>query len=218
MKFMKNKKIGFTLIELLVVISIIGILMGLLVSQLGGILGSSENTKMQAVMRSWVIQLNEYKNYYGYYPPFLYQSSEGSPIMLNDPVDNQGRFFYSLKGKEKTESGWNDGDAYEIENKDKKEFHSFSEDEFDADGNLLGINSLRILVDHDRDGMIEMESDVVDDILNSLSPDYDKEEMNLIRSRIDQFSVINEEVAFYILNDNSGVSNVFSWNIDKYFE
>ena len=218
MKFMKNKKIGFTLIELLVVISIIGILMGLLVSQLGGILGSSENTKMQAVMRSWVIQLNEYKNYYGYYPPFLYQSSEGSPIMLNDPVDNQGRFFYSLKGKEKTESGWNDGDAYEIENKDKKEFHSFSEDEFDADGNLLGINSLRILVDHDRDGMIEMESDVVDDILNSLSQDYDKEEMNLIRSRIDQFSVINEEIAFYILNDNSGVSNVFSWNIDKYFE
>lgn len=218
MKFMKNKKIGFTLIELLVVISIIGILMGLLVSQLGGILGSSENTKMQAVMRSWVIQLNEYKNYYGYYPPFLYQSSEGSPIMLNDPVDNQGRFFYSLKGKEKTESGWNDGDSYEIENKDKKEFHSFSEDEFDADGNLLGINSLRILVDHDRDGMIEMESDVVDDILNSLSPDYDKEEMNLIRSRIDQFSVINEEIAFYILNDNSGVSNVFSWNIDKYFE
>ena len=215
---MKNKKIGFTLIELLVVISIIGILMGLLVSQLGGILGSSENTKMQAVMRSWVIQLNEYKNYYGYYPPFLYQSSEGSPIMLNDPVDNQGRFFYSLKGKEKTESGWNDGDSYEIENKDKKEFHSFSEDEFDADGNLLGINSLRILVDHDRDGMIEMESDVVDDILNSLSPDYDKEEMNLIRSRIDQFSVINEEIAFYILNDNSGVSNVFSWNIDKFFE
>ena len=218
MKFMKNKKIGFTLIELLVVISIIGILMGLLVSQLGGILGSSENTKMQAVMRSWVIQLNEYKNYYGYYPPFLYQSSEGSPIMLNDPVDNQGRFLYSLKGKEKTDSGWNDGDSYEIENKDKKEFHSFSEDEFDADGNLLGINSLRILVDHDRDGMIEMESDVVDDILNSLSPDYDKEEMNLIRSRIDQFSVINEEIAFYILNDNSGVSNVFSWNIDKYFE
>ena len=218
MKFMKNKKIGFTLIELLVVISIIGILMGLLVSQLGGILGSSENTKMQAVMRSWVIQLNEYKNYYGYYPPFLYQSSEGSPIMLNDPVDNQGRFLYSLKGKEKTERGWNDGDSYEIENKDKKEFHSFSEDEFDADGNLLGINSLRILVDHDRDGMIEMESDVVDDILNSLSPDYDKEEMNLIRSRIDQFSVINEEIAFYILNDNSGVSNVFSWNIDKYFE
>ena len=218
MKFMKNKKIGFTLIELLVVISIIGILMGLLVSQLGGILGSSENTKMQAVMRSWVIQLNEYKNYYGYYPPFLYQSSEGSPIMLNDPVDNQGRFFYSLKGKEKTESGWNDGDSYEIENKDKKEFHSFSEDEFDADGNLLGINSLRILVDHDRDGMIEMESDVVDDILNSLSPDYDKEEMNLIRSRIDQFSVIIEEIALSILNDNIVLSYVFSLNIDTNFE
>ncbi|MEK9772152.1 MAG: type II secretion system protein, partial [Opitutae bacterium] len=133
---MKNKKIGFTLIELLVVISIIGILMGLLISQLGGVLGSSEKTKMQAVMRSWIIQLKEYKSYYGYYPPFLYQSSEGSPIKLNEPEDNQARFFYSLKGKQKTTNGWDDSDTYENENKDKKEFHSFSEDDFDADGNL----------------------------------------------------------------------------------
>jgi len=42
---MNKNKHGFTLIELLVVISIIGILMGLLISQLGGILGSSEKTK-----------------------------------------------------------------------------------------------------------------------------------------------------------------------------
>ena len=64
-----NQRNAFTLIELLVVISIIGILMGLLISQLGGILGSSEKTKMQAIMRTWIIQLNEYKSHYGYYPP-----------------------------------------------------------------------------------------------------------------------------------------------------
>lgn len=218
-KLMKNKKIGFTLIELLVVISIIGILMGLLISQLGGVLGSSEKTKMQAVMRSWIIQLKEYKSYYGYYPPFLYQSSEGSPIKLNEPEDNQARFFYSLKGKQKTTNGWDDSDTYENENKDKKEFHSFSEDDFDADGNLLGSNSLRILVDHDRDGIIQMESDVVDDILASLSSDYGKDELNFKQSRKEVLSTINDEIAFYILTDTkTGLSNVFSWDFEKYFE
>ena len=74
---MNIKKNGFTLIELLVVISIIGILMGLLISQLGGVLGSSENTKMQAVLRSWVIQCKEYKNHYGYFPPLCTNWKKG---------------------------------------------------------------------------------------------------------------------------------------------
>ena len=74
---MNIKKNGFTLIELLVVISIIGILMGLLISQLGGFLGSSENTKMQAVLRSWIIQCKEYKNHYGYYPPLCTKRKKG---------------------------------------------------------------------------------------------------------------------------------------------
>lgn len=216
---MKNKNKGFTLIELLVVISIIGILMGLLISQLGGILGSSENTKMQSVMRSWIIQLNEYKAHYGYYPPFLYNSTEGTPLMLNEPAENQDRFFYSLKGKEKTDAGWSDGDTYLVENKDKKEFHSFGEDELDGDGNLLGSKSLKILVDHDMDGVITLDSDAVEQILTSLALDYDEEEMNLIVSRREQFGVINEGIAFYILNDNIlGLSNVFSWNVEKYFD
>ena len=213
---MKNKKNGFTLIELLVVISIIGILMGLLISQLGGILGSSDNTKMQAILRSWIIQCNEYKSFYGYYPPFMYQAEEGIPISLNEPVDNQERFFYALKGSEKTEFGWGE---FPEENKDKKEFHSFSDDEYDADQNLIGFESIKILVDHDRDGMIKVDGSVMEEILNSLAPMYDEDEVELAESRIGQMSVINESIAFYILNDNGlGISNVFSWNIEKYFD
>ena len=213
---MNIKKNGFTLIELLVVISIIGILMGLLISQLGGVLGSSENTKMQAVLRSWIIQSKEYKNHYGYFPPFMYQLEEGTPISLNDPLDNQEKFFYALKGSERSEAGWGE---FLDENKEKKEFHTFTEDEFDADGNLVGFESVRILVDYDRDGMIKLGSDVVDEILASLTPEYDEDEMVLVQSRIEQFSVINEEIAFFILSDEiSGVSNVYSWNLEKYFD
>ena len=213
---MNIKKNGFTLIELLVVISIIGILMGLLISQLGGVLGSSENTKMQAVLRSWIIQSKEYKNHYGYFPPFMYQLEEGTPISLNDPLDNQEKFFYALKGSERSEEGWGE---FLDENKEKKEFHTFTEDEFDADGNLVGFESVRILVDYDRDGMIKLGSDVVDEILASLTPDYDEDEISLVKSRIEQFSVINEEIAFFILSDEiSGVSNVYSWNLEKYFD
>ena len=213
---MKNKKDGFTLIELLVVISIIGILMGLLISQLGGVLGTSENTKMQAIMRSWIVQLKEYHAYYGYYPPFMYEATEGTPILLNEPGDNQQRLYYSLTGKENIQGDW---EVFENENRDEKEFHTFSDDEFDADGDLVGYASMNILVDYDRDGKIKLESDTVDKILASLSADYDDEEMSLVQLRKEQFSIINEEIAFYILADTkTGLSNIFSWNIEKYFE
>ena len=42
--------------------------MGLLISQLGGVLGSSENTKMQAVLRSWVISAKSTKTIMGISP------------------------------------------------------------------------------------------------------------------------------------------------------
>ena len=150
---MKKKKNGFTLIELLVVISIFGILMGLVVSQLGGVLGTSEKTKMQSIMRTWVIKLKQYKTHYGYYPPFLYESGEGVATMLNDPQIIKKIFIFT-KGKEKSESGWSDGNSFEDENRDFKEFHSFSDDEFDADGNLIAYQSIRVLLDHDGDGAI----------------------------------------------------------------
>jgi len=211
----KNKK-GFTLIELLVVISIIGILMGLLISQLGGILGSSEKTKMQAIMRTWIIQLNEYKSHYGYYPPFLYEGEEGTPILLSDG-ENQNKFMYSLKGKVKTDTGWGDSESLSDENKDQKEFHAFSEDEFDGDGNLISLDSLRILVDFNGDGTIEIGEDVKGQIISSLSLDYNDDEMSLIENN--GVPNINESIALYILTDEKlGISNVYSWNIEKYFD
>ena len=213
---MNKNKHGFTLIELLVVISIIGILMGLLISQLGGILGSSEKTKMQAIMRTWIIQLNEYKSHYGYYPPFLYEGEEGTPILLSDG-ENQDKFMYSLKGKVKTETGWGDSESLSDENKDQKEFHAFSEDEFDGDGNLISLNSLKILVDFNGDGTIEIGEDVKGEIISSLSLDYNEEEMSLIENN--GVPNINESIVLYILTDEKlGISNIYSWNIEKYFD
>ena len=213
---MNKNKHGFTLIELLVVISIIGILMGLLISQLGGILGSSEKTKMQAIMRTWIIQLNEYKSHYGYYPPFLYEGEEGIPTLLSDG-DNQDKFIYSLWGKVKTETGWGDSEKLSDENKDKKVFHSFSEDEFDGDGNLIALESLRILVDFNGDGTIEIGEDIIGQIFTSLSTDFNDEEMMELDAKVLQN--INESIAFYILTDQElGISNIYSWNIEKYFD
>jgi len=213
---MNKNKHGFTLIELLVVISIIGILMGLLISQLGGILGSSEKTKMQAIMRTWIIQLNEYKSHYGYYPPFLYEGEEGTPILLSEG-ENQDKFMYSLKGKVKTETGWGDSESLSDENKDQKEFHAFSEDEFDGDGNLISLNSLKILVDFNGDGTIEIGEDVKGEIISSLSLDYNDDEMSLIENN--GVPNINESIVLYILTDEKlGISNIYSWNIEKYFD
>jgi len=213
---MNKNKHGFTLIELLVVISIIGILMGLLISQLGGILGSSEKTKMQAIMRTWIVQLNEYKSHYGYYPPFLYEGEEGTPVLLSDG-ENQDKFMYSLKGKVKTDTGWGDSESLSDENKDKKEFHAFSEDEFDGEGNLISLDSLRILVDFNGDGTIEVGEDVKGQIISSLSSDYNDDEMSLIENN--GVPNINESIALYILTDEKlGISNIYSWNIEKYFD
>jgi prepilin-type N-terminal cleavage/methylation domain-containing protein len=213
---MNKNKHGFTLIELLVVISIIGILMGLLISQLGGILGSSEKTKMQAIMRTWIIQLNEYKSHYGYYPPFLYEGEEGTPILLSEG-DNKDKFIYSLKGKIKTAKGWGESEKLSNENNDQKEFHTFSEDEFDGDGNLISFESLRILVDFNGDGSIELGEDVSGQIFTSLSTDFNEEEMMKLDDKVLQN--INESIAFYILTDQKlGISNIYSWNIEKYFD
>jgi len=214
---MKKKKNAFTLIELLVVISIFGILMGLVVSQLGGVLGTSEKTKMQSIMRTWVIKLKQYKTHYGYYPPFLYESGEGVATMLNDPQDNQNRFLFSLKGKEKSDTGWSDGNSFEDENRDFKEFHSFSDDEFDEEGNLIAYESIGILLDHDRDGAIVMDNSLVDEIFSSLSLEYDDSQMEYLDSLRDNFSLINEDIAIFILSDETtNLSNLFSWNIEKY--
>ena len=82
---MKNKNTkGFTLIELLVVIAILGVLMGLIGPKVFDLLSGSKGTKTQAIFKSWVTQLYQYKEYYKYFPPFLLENEEGEPILLTD--------------------------------------------------------------------------------------------------------------------------------------
>ena len=44
--------------------------------------------------------------------------------------------------------------------------------------------------------MIKVDGSVMEEILNSLAPMYDEDEVELAESRIGQMSVINESIAF----------------------
>jgi len=67
------------------------------------------------------------------------------------------------------------------------------------------------------DGSIELGEDTKAQIVESLSLDYNEEEMSLIESN--GFQNINESIALFILNDDKlAISNVYSWNIEKYFD
>ena len=97
--FMKNKQSkirGFTLIELLVVIAVIGILMGMVGPKVFDLLTSSKVKKSQAVFRSWVTQLHQYKEFYKYFPPFLLEEDEGKPLLLSDDTNHES-FIIALK-------------------------------------------------------------------------------------------------------------------------
>lgn len=215
MKIEKKRK-AFTLIELLVVISILGILMGIVGPKVVDLLGSSEKTKMQAIIRGWVSNLQQYKSYYGYFPPFLLSQDEGIPFSLSDK-DIYDSFLISLKGKKLTETGWTNLDADNTENRRAKEFHSFTEDEFDENGKLIGAENVMILVDQDGDGTIQLQSNLVEDILNSLKIDYSTSELDQVDR--DSFSKVHEKAVIFILNDDDlDLQNIFSWNIQKFFE
>ena len=52
---------------------------------------------------------------------------------------------------------------------------------------------------------------------SSLSLEYDDQQMENLESLRDNFSLINEDIAIFILSDEStNLSNLFSWNIEKY--
>lgn len=217
---MKNKtkeKRAFTLIELLVVISILGILMGIVGPKVIDLLSGSEKTKVQAIVRGWVTQLHQYKAHYGYFPPFLLSVEEGDPVSLAEP-DNYDNFLISLKGKSMSEDGtWMPVEVGHQQNRKGKEFHSFSEDEFDAGGKLIGADNIMIIVDQDGDGTITLDDGLVNEILQSLAVDYSSTEIQAIDS--DKFAKLREKVAVFILDDDDlDVQNVFSWNIEKFFD
>ena len=221
---MKQKKNGgFTLIELLVVIAILGVLMALLGPKVFDLLSGSKATKTQSVFRSWVTQIYQYKEHYKYYPPFLLQGEEGEPMLLSYE-DNHDLFIAALKGRkwEASSQTWMplDGELLD-QNRKSREFHSFSEDEFGDDGYLAdawGGKDIRLLVDYNGDGLIELSSEAVDEIKKALSSDFESE---VLEDASEKFKVIRDKVAIYVLEDPQGDSdseNVFSWDIMKYLE
>lgn len=223
MKIRRKLSMGFTLIELLVVIAIIGVLMGIVGPKVFNLLITSEKTKYSAIVNSWVTSLVGYKSHYGYFPPFLYENEEGVPVLV-DSDEQHASFLASLKGKSRTDSGaWESlSESLQTQNTEIKEFHSFTENEFRSDGKIIGFGNLHILIDQDGDGSISLGDDVVDDILDSLSQDYSKDQIDEVNREM--FGVVNQTAIIFVIEDPTAdtddeqVVNVFSWNIEKYFD
>lgn len=219
---MKNKNTkGFTLIELLVVIAILGVLMGLIGPKVFDLLSGSKGTKTQAIFKSWVTQLYQYKEYYKYFPPFLLENEEGEPILLTDD-ESHAAFIAALKGMQWDvgSQSWSKLDDDMLrENKKSRQFHSFTEDEFGEDGYLAdawGGRNIQIVVDQDGDGLIELSSEVVNEIKEALKSDYDSE---VVEEAAEKFKVIRDKVGIFVLEDKTGEydsENVFSWDIQKF--
>ena len=216
-----DRKKGFTLIELLVVIAILGVLMGLVGPKVFDILSGSKATKTQSIFRSWVTQLIQYKEHYKYFPPFLLENDEGESALLSDD-DSHDAFIAALKGMQ-----WDVGsqswakldDEMLKQNRKARQFHSFTEDEFNDEGYLAddwGGRDIHIVIDQDGDGLIELSSETVNLIKDALKSEFDSEE---VEDASEKFKVIRDKVGIFVLEDPTGETdseNVFSWDIRKF--
>ena len=221
-KIMKNQNIkGFTLIELLVVIAILGVLMGLIGPKIFDLLSGSKATKTQAIFRSWVTQLYQYKEHYKYFPPFLLENEEGDPVELSEE-ESHAAFIAALKGMQwdVDSQSWSKLDDTMLkENRKARQFHSFTEDEFGEEGYLAdawGGRNIQIVVDQNGDGLIELSSEVVTKIKTALRSEYNSE---AIEEAAEKFKVIRDKVGIFVLQDPTGDTdseNVFSWDIQKF--
>jgi prepilin-type N-terminal cleavage/methylation domain-containing protein len=221
-RFTTRRRSGFTLIELLVVITIIAILAGIMFnSGLFSFLKSAEVKKTKSIFRAWVTQIYQYKETYKHFPPVLLQNKEGVPLEIGqDYQEAHDRFLAALKGREwdRSNNSWIPLDQYRDENKRSREFHSFGEDEFGEKGFLVdawGGDRIFIVVDRDGDGLIELEASAFNDLKDALITEYDS---RIVEDAGDRLKFIHEKVGIYILNDGGDSENVFSWNIEKYFE
>jgi hypothetical protein len=206
---------------LLVVIAILGVLMGLIGPKVFDLLSGSKGTKTQAIFKSWVTQLYQYKEYYKYFPPFLLENEEGNPLLLTDD-ESHAAFIAALKGMQWDvgSQSWSKLDDDMLrENKKSRQFHSFTEDEFGEDGYLAdawGGRNIQIVVDQNGDGLIELSSEVVNEIKEALKSDYDSE---IVEEAAEKFKVIRDKVGIFVLEDKTGEfdsENVFSWDIQKF--
>ena len=98
----KPQRAAFTLIELLTVIAIIAILMGLLMSALGGAKDQARRTEAGATVRNIVNACKSYYNDYGKYPPI--SSAAGTDFnSFGDTAKGKckianNELFYVLRG------------------------------------------------------------------------------------------------------------------------
>ena len=189
---------GFTLIELLVVITIIGILATIVVANLEGLIGGAEKTETKARFQSYLTAIGQYKQSYTYYPRFLSEE----PVDLSIPA-NRDKFIMSLKGRKLVGDKWDVLAGEEIKfNKKSREFHPFtSEAEFDDENFLIdfwGNRHIKIIVDRDRDGFIQLPSVEGVDALDG--------------------GRVKENAVMYVLakdDPEKGGKDVFSWATDE---
>ncbi len=182
---MKKKTTGFTLIELLTVIAIIGILAGIIIPVVGSVRESANKTKTKTMFSQWATALENFRQEYGYYPA---ADPESGKTDLSNEGD-RAKFFHWLTGE--------DISGYEGEpaNRRGMSFYSFSESEllspdstttdFDIKNNppiydTFGNDTIHIVVDRDRDGIIPEEdisiskNDVRSPVVIYSVPDPDK--------------------------------------------
>ena len=111
--------------------------------------------------------------------------------------------------------------SYLDQNRKSVQFHHFSESEFilnDDKEELIGLSGLSILVDQNNDGVIELDDSFLDDIISNLKLDYTSSEVAKVEDNKKQVKNLNESIIFYFNDDVSELSNIYTWNIEKYLE
>ena len=74
---------------------------------------------------------------------------------------------------------------------------------------------LYILTDQNGDGAIEMDESLVEEILESLSNDFSRTEIQNVDR--ETFRVVYDKIIILLLEDEDlDVRNVYSWNVEKF--
>ena len=148
---------GFTLIELLTVIAVILILAGIMIPAIGGVLEGSRKASSRTQFQQYVIAINNYRNTYGFWPPFLADGTATDVSGAATSGDAQD-FIRALTGRDLNGDVLSNTAA--DQNRRRKRFHTFGNDILNDQliDNGLGLSdtgAIYIAVDHDNDGLID---------------------------------------------------------------